>query len=154
MNIAFPVDFYTTSPNVSSCVVIYPNNCTVYEAFFEKKIDFLPGTEVYFSCRVNHDSHVFTGHIMVLNSFYIKEVCVGSPKKFRRICRHVEWCAGIMPEPWIVPPLPEKNVHGIFLLIKKLKPVIQMAVISDPIKMPIFIIKTRLLILKFNHWKH
>ena len=58
---------------------------------------------------------------MVLYSFYIKEICVRSPEKLGGISCHVKWCTRIMPEPWIVPPLAEENVHRIILVFKEMK---------------------------------
>ena len=79
----------------------------------------LPCTEVNFACRVNHDPHIFTRHKVILDAFNVKEVGIWSPKELGGIRRHVEWCGRIMLESWIVPPLAEKNIHGIFLLLKK-----------------------------------
>lgn len=55
---------------------------------------------------------------MVFDSFHIEEVRVWSPEELGGVCRHVEWYAGIMLEPRIIPPLAEENVHRVFLLVE------------------------------------
>ena len=52
---------------------------TIY--FWRQKIKYLPRAKVNFSCRVNHNAHVFTSHKMILDSLHIKEVSIRSPEK-------------------------------------------------------------------------
>ena len=82
---------------------------TIY--FGGQKIKCLPRAKVNFSCRINHNAHVFTSHKMILDSLHIKEVSIRSPEKQCGISRHVKRCARIMPEPWIIPPLAKENVQ-------------------------------------------
>ena len=61
--------------NVSPHIFI----ATIY--FWGKKINCLPRAKVNFSCRMNHNTHVFTSHEMILDSLHIKEVSIRSPEK-------------------------------------------------------------------------
>lgn len=103
----------------NSYVNISPNISSVTTFFGVQIIKCLPRTKVDFSCRMNHDAHVFTSHEVILDSLHIKEVSIRSPEKQWGICRHVKWCARIMHEPWIIPPLAKENVQWVFLWINK-----------------------------------
>lgn len=67
--------------NVNLYSSILPDNFRAPYIFFWQKMKFLPSTEVDFSCRINHDPHVFTSDKMVFNSFHIEEVRIRSPEK-------------------------------------------------------------------------